>query len=178
MQDSPLHVLFVLVAAAHLLACGGDDPAPPGPSGASDAGTCPATNSQCKEIATVEAGSVAVQRRRCVQCHDGPLGTMSGRTTSLPTTEVGVELYPPNLTNDRETGTGAWSDDQLATAIRTGVDEQGLQLCPQMTHFADMTDFEVYSIVKYLRSIPAVRNVVPRSVCPPLKTKEEQAAAQ
>ena len=44
-----------------------------------------------------------------------------------------------------------------------------------MTHFSDMTDFEVYSIVKYLRSIPPVKNKVPRSVCPPLKTKEEQA---
>ena len=37
-----------------------------------------------------------------------------------------------------------------------------------------MSDFEVYSIVKYLRSLPAVSNKILRSVCPPLKSKSEQ----
>ncbi len=171
----PIFVAVAALFAACTAACGDDDPKP---GAAADAGTCPAENSQCRAIATAEAGGTAVQRRRCVQCHDGPAGTMSGRTTSLPTTEEGVELYPPNLTNDVETGVGSWSDDQLAVAIRTGIDKEGLQLCPQMTHFVDMTDYEAYSIVKYLRSIPAVRNVVPRSVCPPLKTKEEQTASR
>jgi hypothetical protein len=35
----------------------------------------------------------------------------------------------------------------------------------------------VYSIVKYLRSIPPVKQKVLRSVCPPLKTKEAQTSA-
>ncbi len=87
-----------------------------------------------------------------------------------------VELYPPNLTPDDETGIGTWRDEQLALAIRTGQDQTGLALCPQMTHFSTMNDYEAYSIVKYLRSIPAVKQRIPRSVCPPLKTKDEQDA--
>jgi len=101
---------------------------------------------------------------------------MAGTATPLTQQEPGIMLYPPNLTNDKDTGIGTWSDDQLATAMRTGLDDQGLNLCPQMKHFADMSDFEAYSIVKYLRSIPAVTNRVPRSICPPLKTAEESAA--
>jgi hypothetical protein len=66
---------------------------------------------------------------------------------------------------------GTWTDDALAVAIRTGFDDESQALCPQMTHFANMSDFEVYSIVKYLRSLPPVKKAVPRSVCPPFKTK-------
>ena len=69
-----------------------------------------------------------------------------------------------------------YTDDLLARAIREGYDKNDQQLCPQMKHFAEMTDFEVYSIVKYLRSLPPVNQKVLRSVCPPLKSKEEQQA--
>ena len=69
-----------------------------------------------------------------------------------------------------------YTDDLLARAIRSGLDKDDLELCPQMKHFADMTDFEVFSIIKYLRSLPPVKQKILRSVCPPLKTKEEQQA--
>jgi hypothetical protein len=142
---------------------------------------CPKDNPECKEIATVEAGAQAVVKRRCVECHGQD---MSGSATALPgieKTPLGedVELFPPNLTADPsgvappEKG-GKWTDDALALAIRTGVDEESQTLCPQMKHFSEMTDFEVYSIVKYLRDIPPVAKQVPRSVCPPTKTKEQQ----
>ncbi|MBX3260278.1 MAG: cytochrome c [Labilithrix sp.] len=159
-------------AAASAWACGED---------AGDAGDaeCPRSNPECKEIATVEAGAQAVVKRRCVDCHGRDL---SGSLTKLPgvaDTIQGepVELYPPNLTND-ETGIGTWSDEALAVAIRSGIDEESQALCPQMTHYSQMSDFEVYSIVKYLRDIPKVRKNVPRSVCPPTKTKEQQGSTR
>lgn len=161
-----------LIAATAAWACSSD--APGEGNGGNGAATCPPENPECKEIADEKSGEQAVQRRRCVNCHNSDKGTMAGATAPLANQDPGVELYPPNLTNDPETGIGKWSDDQLAAAIRTGLDEDGLNLCPQMKHFADMSDFEVYSIVKYLRSLPPVVNEIPRSVCPPLKTKEEQ----
>jgi len=161
----------VAVIVMSIVACGSDDDASGGTGGAA---SCPPENPECKEIADVASGAKAVERRRCVNCHDSDKGKMSGATTPLPQQDPGIELYPPNLTNDKETGVGAWTDDQLAAAIRTGLDKEGLNLCPQMKHFAEMSDFEVYSIVKYLRSLPPVVNDVPRSICPPLKTREEQ----
>jgi len=116
---------------------------------------------------------------------------MAGAVAPLPlmgiTTDTRVELYPPNLTPDPDTGIGdgsnpdpakkSYTDDLLARAIRSGIDNDDLELCPEMKHFADMTDFEVYSIVKYLRSIPPVNQKILRSVCPPLKTKDQQTSS-
>jgi mono/diheme cytochrome c family protein len=174
-----LCAIALMAATTAGWACSDDD----GTSGGGGGASCPKDNPECKEIATVEAGAQAVVKRKCVQCHGDD---MSGSTTALvgiPPTPQGepVELYPPNLTADPETGVappemgGKWTDDALALAIRTGIDEESQALCPQMTHFANMSDFEVYSIVKYLRHIPPVKKQVPRSVCPPMKTKEQQS---
>jgi mono/diheme cytochrome c family protein len=128
-----------------------------------------------KDQATVDQGAQSVKTRQCISCHTP---NMAGATQMIPyPQDPRVELYPPNLTPDMATGVGKWTDDQLANAIRTGVDYDGLELCPEMKHFSTMNDYEVYSIVKYLRSIPAVNQKILRSVCPPLKTKEEQQAA-
>lgn len=145
-------------------------------SGDDAGGECPADNPNCREIATAQAGSEAVVKRKCVDCHGKNMAGSTTMLTGQKDTATGekVELFPPNLTGDKDTGVGSWTDDQLAVAIRTGVDNESQALCPQMKHFADMSDFEVFSIVKYLRSIPPVSQKIPRSVCPPLKTKEEQ----
>jgi hypothetical protein len=169
--------VIAVASASATVACGDDDAPPPAGCPRDDPNTA-AEESECREIATVEAGRQAVQldKRKCVGCHGQ---NMAGATSPLPgysNTFLGeqVELLPPNLTPDPETGIGKWTDDALVVAIRTGVDNESQTLCPQMNHFSNMSDFEVYSIVKYLRSIPPVNNKVLRSVCPPLKTKDQQ----
>ncbi len=153
-------------------------------SSSSDGGAAPTTGTG-REAATVAKGLEAVGKRKCPTCHGD---NMAGATKPLADQpDVRVELYPPNLTPDVATGLGdptnpdpakrGYTDDLLARAIREGYDNNDQTLCPQMKHFADMTDFEVYSIVKYLRSLPPVNQKILRSVCPPLKTKEEQQAA-
>jgi hypothetical protein len=173
-------VVGALVAMLGVAACSSSS-TDPGP-GAGDGGGAPDPTG--REGATAAKGGEAVVKRKCVTCHGD---NMAGATTKLAgvTTDERVELYPPNLTPDVETGLGdpndpnpatrGYTDDLLARAIRSGIDNDDLELCPQMKHFADMTDFEVYSIVKYLRSIPAVKQKILRSVCPPLKTKEQQS---
>jgi mono/diheme cytochrome c family protein len=158
------------------------------PACSSSSTPAPAPDPTSREAATASKGGEAVVKRKCVICHGM---NMAGAVAPLPltgiTTDTRVELYPPNLTPDPATGIGdgtstdpntkSYTDDLLARAIRNGIDNDDLELCPQMKHFADMTDFEVYSIVKYLRSIPPVKQKVLRSVCPPLKTKDQQTSA-
>jgi hypothetical protein len=149
------------------VACGGGGSGTMGNGADSDAGP----------LATADksVGAQSVMDRKCVNCHGMD---MSGATAMIPyPQDPTVELYPPNLTPDMATGTGSWTDQQLIDAIRNGQDNEGLELCPQMNHFSMMSDFEVNSIVLYLRSIPAVNKQVLRSVCPPLKTKAEQQMA-
>ncbi len=73
-----------------------------------------------------------------------------------------------NITPDSETGIGLWSDDEVARAIREGVRRDGTALFPLMPYlaFAAMDDEDVKAIVAYLRTIPAVRNVVPKRDLP------------
>ena len=139
-----------------------------------------------RELATKEKGAEAVVKRKCTLCHGD---NMAGATKALvipgETPDPRVELYPPNLTPDIETGLGdpnitdpakrGYTDESLARAIREGYDRNDLVLCPQMKHFSEMSDCEVYSIVAYLRSLPPVKQKILRSVCPPLKSKEEQS---
>ena len=75
------------------------------------------------------------------------------------------ELYTPNITPDRETGIGSWSDDAIARAIREGVTSDGKAIFPIMPYrnYRHLPDEDLASVIVYLRSIPPVKNAVPRS---------------
>jgi hypothetical protein len=95
---------------------------------------------------------------------------MSGALSAIPGDfGAGVHLFGPNLTPDPTTGIGNWSDDQISTAILSGIDNMGERLCPQMAHFPDMQPPEVTSILGYLHSLAPVVHQATPSVCPPLK---------
>lgn len=67
-----------------------------------------------------------------------------------------------NITPDRETGIGAWSDDEVKRAISEGTHRHGRPLAPQMPFpfYRILTPGDLGAIVAYLRSVPAVRNEV------------------
>jgi mono/diheme cytochrome c family protein len=67
-----------------------------------------------------------------------------------------------NITPDKETGIGSWTDEQIAAAITTGKRPDGRLLAPIRNDaaFTYMTKEDVAAVVAYLRSIPAVNNNV------------------
>lgn len=77
-------------------------------------------------------------------------------------------LAAPNLTPDRETGAGTWTDDMLARAIREGIGHDGRALFPLMPYpqFRYMADEDLASIVVYLRSLPPLRKQLPAPQIP------------
>jgi hypothetical protein len=179
-------VMSTVIAAASAAACSSsstDGGGSSGTAGTDGGATTSGGPTEGRLASTAAKGLEAVGKRKCKDCHGE---NMAGQTTPLTgQTDTRVELYPPNLTPDIETGLGdptnpdpalrGYTDDLLARAIREGYDKTDQVLCPQMKHYPDMSDFEVFSIVKYLRSIPPVKQKILRSVCPPLKTKEEQS---
>lgn len=70
-----------------------------------------------------------------------------------------------NITPDRETGIGAWTDDELARAIREGIGRDGRPLFPMMPYhrYREMSDEDIASVVVYLRSLAPVRNELPKT---------------
>lgn len=75
------------------------------------------------------------------------------------------KVVAPNITPDPETGIGRWTDDEIARAVREGVSRDGSALFPIMPYenFRHMSDEDLASVVVYLRSIPPVRNALPRT---------------
>lgn len=107
----------------------------------------------------------------CVMCHSERDRSQPGAPPVAGREFAGAVLrddstsliVAPNLTPDRRTGAGRWSDDMLARAIREGVGHDGRALHPQMwsSSFRVLSDEDVASIVVYLRSLPAVSNALP-----------------
>ena len=97
--------------------------------------------------------------------HDAPIlpGTLgSGQDMNLLKGFPG-QVFAPNITPDAETGAGAWSDDQLARAIREGVGHDGRALFPFMPYpdLRALSDEDLASIIVYLRSLPPIRKQLP-----------------
>jgi mono/diheme cytochrome c family protein len=78
--------------------------------------------------------------------------------------EQGMRVVAPNISQDKETGIGAWTDDQIARAIRDGVSHDGRLLWPPMPFLGweKMSDDDVRAIVAYLRTTPPVKNKITR----------------
>ena len=74
-------------------------------------------------------------------------------------------LLTRNLTPDRESGLGSWSDEQVKLAIKTGINNEGKLLFPVMPYhvYNTMADADLEALVAYLRSINSVSNMIPKS---------------
>ncbi len=108
----------------------------------------------------------------CFTCHSPrdtskpgfpPIESKKGGGVILYDTEKG-RLVAPNITPDKETGAGNWTDDMFARAIREGVGHDGRALAPQMwwTSFRDLSDEDLASVVVYLRTLAPVKNKLPK----------------
>ena len=67
-----------------------------------------------------------------------------------------------NITPDRDTGIGGWSDADLRKALLEGVRPNGTQLATVMPYgfYKTMMPADIDAIIAYLRSVPAIRNEV------------------
>jgi hypothetical protein len=75
--------------------------------------------------------------------------------------------YPTNLTPDRATGIGTWTEQQFLNTIRQGKKGgSGRALLPPMPWrmYGQLTDDDLKSIFAYLKTIPAISNQVPQAV--------------
>jgi mono/diheme cytochrome c family protein len=74
-------------------------------------------------------------------------------------------IVASNITPDPETGAGTWTDDQLARAIREGIGHDGRALFPMMPYqnLRQMSDEDLTSLVVYMRTLPPVRNPLPKT---------------
>jgi mono/diheme cytochrome c family protein len=72
----------------------------------------------------------------------------------------------PNITPDKETGIGNWTDEQIIIAIREGKRPDGTIIGPPMPipFYRQISDRDVQAIVAYLRALSPLHNAVAKSV--------------
>ena len=113
-------------------------------------------------------GYLAGPLGHCVECHTPQQGPRRQYDTMLGA--GGFEFNIPNLgtfvsaniTPDKETGIGGWTDQQIKDAITKGVRPDGTKLIQLMPFdaYAKMTPADLDSIVAYLHSIKPVSHKV------------------
>ena len=72
------------------------------------------------------------------------------------------ESVAANITPDKETGLGNWTDAQIKAAITNGVRPDGTKLRPPMAfgYYKNISEEDLGAIVAYLRSLKPIRNEV------------------
>ena len=73
---------------------------------------------------------------------------------------TGNRLRGPNLTPDKETGIGNFSETTFTRAVREGIAPSGKKLSPPMPRFTRMTDQQIAAIYKYLQHLSPVHHIV------------------
>jgi mono/diheme cytochrome c family protein len=132
--------------------------------------SCVPLVSALADDAAVGRGKYLVTIGGCQDCHTpGHFFGKPDMARALGGSEVGFEIpglgtfYGPNLTPDKETGLGSWTDAQVIAALQTGVRPDGRVLAPIMPWraLAVLTKPDAAAVVAYLRSLPPVSNKVP-----------------
>ncbi len=109
----------------------------------------------------VRRGEYLTRAADCQACHTAAGGGAyaGGRAFTLP---MGV-LYSPNITPDRQTGIGNYTDDEFVRVLHSGVAPGGKHLYPAMPYnsYTLMTRDDALAIKAYLFSLPAVHATAP-----------------
>ena len=102
----------------------------------------------------------------CAGCHNAPGG--APYAGGLPIETPFGTLVSPNITPDRETGIGAWTDDEFVNAMRDGTRRGGEHLYPAMpyTYYTKAAREDVLAIRAYLQTLEPVRNEVKANQLP------------
>src|SRR3979411_3350411 len=122
------------------------------------AGSVGATDPDPQAFGLIEKGRYLATVADCFACHTVP-GTgkpfAGGRAIETP---FGA-ITAPNITPDRDTGIGAWTEEQFDRAVRGGIRPDGSRLYPPSPYpaYTKMPRDEVLAMRAYLNTVEPVR---------------------
>ncbi|RZN31300.1 cytochrome c [Bradyrhizobium sp. Leo121] len=116
-----------------------------------------------EKASLVERGEYLAKAADCMVCHTKPGEKQyaGGLAFKLP---FGT-LYSTNITADKETGIGNYSDQDFLNAVQRGKRHDGAMLYPAMPYasYTYMTDEDLLAVKAYLFSLPPVRAPAPEN---------------
>jgi mono/diheme cytochrome c family protein len=106
----------------------------------------------------IARGKALTEAGDCASCHTADPAKPFAGGKRIETPFGGI--YAPNLTPDRGTGLGAWSDDDFYGALRFGVARDGSRYYPAFPYpnFTRLTRQDILAIRAYLATLTPVSN--------------------
>src|SRR5947208_4941595 len=106
-------------------------------------------------------GKALTEAGDCASCHTADPSKPFAGGKRIDTPFGGI--YSPNLTPDRDTGIGGWSDEDFRRALREGVAPDGSRYYPAFPYpnFTKLTRDDIFAIRAYLATLAPVRNKPP-----------------
>ena len=110
---------------------------------------------------TIAKGNALTLAGDCGSCHTTDPAKPFAGGKRIDTPFGGI--YSANLTPDRDTGIGRWSDDEFLRAMRYGIGPDGKRYYPAFPypHFTKMIRDDAFAIRAYLGTLAPVANTPP-----------------
>lgn len=116
---------------------------------------------QTPEDNLVEKGQYVFALAGGCACHTVPRGDFNsgGRSFPIPFGKV----YSTNLTQDKETGLGEWTDQQIIDAIIKGIRRDGSRILPVMPYekYSGMAREDLQALIAYIKTLQPVKKPTP-----------------
>ncbi|WP_419419808.1 c-type cytochrome [Legionella sp. D16C41] len=118
--------------------------------------TKPATGEQ--EV-LIKRGEYLAKMGDCIACHTDVKGGTPAYAGGLPIATPFGTFYSPNITPDKETGIGSWTEADFIRALKDGRDPHGRNYFPVFpyVYFSKITDDDARALYAYFMSIPPVK---------------------
>lgn len=126
-----------------------------------DAQGIKAQPNSAKEDPAVIRGRYVAIAGDCAACHTDPHQGKPFAGGYALETPFG-QLLASNITSDKTTGIGAWTEAQFTRAVREGKGKDGENLYPAMPYnaYVKVSDADMHDLWAYMQTVPAVDNKV------------------
>ena len=94
-------------------------------------------------------------------CHTQPKGTPHAGARAFPI-PFGT-VYSTNITQDKETGLGVWTDQQIYDAMVRAIRHDGSRILPVMPYerYSGMSQEDMKALIAFLRTLKPVTKATP-----------------
>ncbi|HEY1798948.1 MAG TPA: cytochrome c [Stellaceae bacterium] len=141
-------------------------------------GTASAYAGDAQDFAKIERGRYLAVAGDCAGCHDAPGGgdpMAGGMKIETPFGTVTAS----NITPYKDSGIGAWTDDEFVRAVSEGIRRDGAHLFPAMPYpyYTKVSRDDLLTIRAYLSTVPVAQHTVGGDDLPfPLDVRAGMAA--
>ena len=130
--------------------------------GAAYGAAAPSTRPK-SEADVVARGEYLSKAAHCNACHSREGG--AAFAGNLPLNSPFGVMYSSNITPDRETGIGNWTEKDFEGALRRGVGKDGEYLYPAMPYvqFTKISDEDIHALWAYFRTVKPVNEATKKN---------------